>query len=148
GPYRLGGEITHAGVIDVAPPREVRGAFDEVTRAASAIEQQINQARQEANDRQQAALSEKVRLERETNSYAQTQRAMAKAEAEDFLKGLDQYRRLGKDNRYYLNALWWDEMSRLYARLRDNGRIDLLDNHLGADGLDITQVPLLPRSKK
>ena len=53
-----------------------------------------------------------------------------------------------KDNPHFLNAMWWDEMSRLYARLRDNGRIDLLDNHLGASGLDITQVPLLPRNKK
>ncbi len=47
----------------------------------------------------------------------------------------------------YLNALWWDEMSRLYGRLRTTGRIDLLDNYLSGAGLTITQVPTLPKRK-
>jgi hypothetical protein len=45
----------------------------------------------------------------------------------------------------YLNALWWDEMNRLYARMRVNGRIDLLDHRLSGDGLDITQFPPIPK---
>jgi membrane protease subunit HflK len=53
----------------------------------------------------------------------------------------------GSSGGQYLNALWWDEMSRLYARLRENGRIDVLDNYLSGEGLTITQVPNLPKRK-
>ncbi len=57
------------------------------------------------------------------------------------------YRRLSKDNPSYLNALWWDEMGKLYARMRTTGRIDLLDNRLGPGGLDITQMQPPPKKK-
>ena len=33
----------------------------------------------------------------------------------------------------------------LFGQMRKNGQIDLLDNHLGADGLDITVMPLPPK---
>ena len=52
---------------------------------------------------------------------------------------------LSRENPNHLNGIWWDEISRLYARMRAGGRIDLLDHHLGADGLDITQFPPLPK---
>ncbi len=29
-------------------------------------------------------------------------------------------------------------MSRVFLAMKERGRIDLLDNHIGADGLDIT----------
>jgi membrane protease subunit HflK len=147
-PYRLGVEITDAGVTHLSAPADVKSAFDDVTRAEIAAGQRKNEAVQKAKKGRSDAQTEKNDIERQIVSYANTQRVMAEAEAENFARRLEQYRRLGKDNPYFLNALWWDEMSRLYARLRDNGRIDLLDNHLGADGLDITQVPLLPRNKK
>jgi membrane protease subunit HflK len=146
-PYRLGVEVTDASVTYLSAPAEVKSAFDDVTRAEIAAGQRKNQANQKAAKSWSDALAEKNDIERQTAAYAKEQRVMAEAEAENFTKRLAQYRRLGKDNPYFLNAMWWDEMSRLYARLRQNGRIDLLDNHLGADGLDITQVPLLPRKK-
>jgi membrane protease subunit HflK len=146
-PYQLGVEVTHAGVTWLSPPTEVTSAFDDVTRAETVIGQMSNEARQKAGQRWQAALAEKGRIERETAAHAREQRLMAEAEASNFEKRLEQYRRVGKGSPAYLTALWWDEMSRLYARMRANGRIDLLDNRLGADGLDITQVPLLPRKR-
>jgi membrane protease subunit HflK len=146
--YRLGVEITDAGVTYLSPPAEVKSAFDDVTRAETATGQRKNRALQKKGERWQEALGEKFRTERQTDAYVKGQRVLAEAEAANFVGRLEQYRRLGKGNPAYLNALWWDEMSRLYARLRQNGRIDLLDNYLGADGLDITQVPLLPRNKK
>ena len=48
---------------------------------------------------------------------------------------------------YYLNGVWWDEMSRLYARMRASGRLDLLDHHLAGDALDITQFAPQPKKK-
>jgi hypothetical protein len=38
-------------------------------------------------------------------------------------------------------------MAALFAGMRENGRLDLLDNHLGGNGLDITVLPPLPGKK-
>ena len=80
-------------------------------------------------------------------AYVGEQSLQAQADVLNFEKRLAQYRQLTARDPNYLNALWWDEMSRLYARLRENGRIDILDNYLGPDGLDITLFPPLPRKK-
>ena len=37
-------------------------------------------------------------------------------------------------------------MAKVFAGMKDGGRIDLLDNHLGPDGLDITIMG--PQAKK
>ena len=66
-------------------------------------------------------------------------RAAARVDAEAFRKRLAQYRRLRDGNPDVLTALWWDEMGGLFARLRAAGRLDVLDSHVGADGLDVMQ---------
>jgi len=38
-------------------------------------------------------------------------------------------------------------MSSLFAKLKEQGRVDLLDKHLAGDGLDITIMPPLPGKK-
>jgi hypothetical protein len=45
-----------------------------------------------------------------------------------------------------LAALWWDELGPVFAKLRAAGRLDLLDNHIGPDGLDVMQVG--PRTER
>ena len=47
----------------------------------------------------------------------------------------------------YLNALWLDDMTRLYGRMKEAGRIDVLDHYLSKEGLTITQFPLMPKKK-
>ena len=47
----------------------------------------------------------------------------------------------------YLDALWLDDMTRLYTRMKDTGRIELLDHFLASEGLTITQFPLQPKKK-
>ena len=78
-------------------------------------------------------------------AYAEEQRLLARAEANTFARRVEQYQRLRTSNPGYLNGLWWDEMSRLYARMRETGRIDLLDQWLATDGFDILQMPLIPK---
>src|SRR5207253_4616583 len=41
-PYRLGVTIKHAGVTHLSPPTEVSAAFEEVTRAQTKIETDVN----------------------------------------------------------------------------------------------------------
>jgi hypothetical protein len=44
--------------------------------------------------------------------------------------------------------MWWDRMGDVFKRLRANGRLDLLDHHLGGDGLNLIQVPPLPSKRE
>jgi membrane protease subunit HflK len=145
--YDIGVKIEEASVSRLAPPDDVKGAFDDVSRAQTEIRTQVYNAEQTANRRVSEAQSEKFRLERLTAAYAQEQHLLAQAEADNFDKRLAQYRELRIKNPYYLAGVWWDEMGRLFARMKENGRIDLLDHHLTGDGLNITQMPLLPKKK-
>jgi membrane protease subunit HflK len=146
-PYRLGVLIQSASVTYLFPPDEVKLAFDEATRAETAMTTEEHKARQEAERRLRAAQSEKEHIGKLTDAYVLEQKALAHAEADAFEKRLDQYNLLRRDNPAFLVGLWWDEIGTLFARLKETGRIDLLDNHLGADGLDITIAPPALRKK-
>jgi len=140
-PCRLGVVIQGASVSYLFPPDEVRSAFDEVTRAQTAISTSVDQARQEASRKVRQAEAEKLRRERLARAYASEQVLLARAEADVFLKRLAEYRRLKVDNPAVLAGIWWDQMGLLLKNMKESGRIDLIDNHLAADGLDITVTP-------
>ncbi len=146
-PYELGVEVEQASIIRLYPPDEVKAAFDEVAKAQMRIRTQVNQAEQEAERRRQETQAEVYQKERRAAAYAQEQRLRAAAEATAFARQLAQYRTLAEKDPAYLNTLWQDEMTRLYARMKDAGRIDLLDHFLNREGLTITQFPLLPKKK-
>jgi membrane protease subunit HflK len=143
--YELGVEVRVASITFMAPPDEVKAAFDQVNIAQTGIRTKEHEARQHAEGRLRATQAEQTELERQADAYAQGKSALAKAEAEVFLTRLAQLQRLRKDNPDILTAIWWSEMGKRLVQLRTNGRIDLLDDHLGADGLDITQFT---RTKK
>ena len=64
---------------------------------------------------------------------------LAQAEAEGFSRRLALLAPIRKSDPYYLSAVWWDEMTRIYSAMRATERLDLLDNRLARDGLDIIQ---------
>jgi membrane protease subunit HflK len=146
-PYQLGIEVEGASVSYLFPPEEVKPAFDEVSRAQSAVSSRVHEARQEAARRLREAQAEKHRLEKMTDAYVQEQIVMARAEATAFEQRLRQYQELRKTNPRVLEGIWWDEIGKLFRQMKENGRVDLLDNHLGGDGLDITVMPPLPKKK-
>jgi membrane protease subunit HflK len=137
--YRVGVAVKVAEVTYLAPPDEVKGEFDNVTRAQTAIRTREYEARQDERRILQGARAQAYQEGQRAEAYAYERLALARAEAEAFTKRLAQYRRLRADNPDVLAAIWWDEMGKVFLRLKEAGRIDLLDNHLGADGLDITQ---------
>jgi membrane protease subunit HflK len=145
--FGVGVKIEDASIIELLAPAEVRASFGEVGKEQQRIDTRVNQATQEANRKLREAASEKLRIESETRRYAREQESQARSDAENFLKRLEQYRRLARDNPDYLNVMWTDSMTRLYARMRETGRIDVLDHYLSGEGLNITQFPLLPRKK-
>jgi len=145
--YDLGVSIEEASITRLNPPDEVKQAFDQVAQAQTAIITQLNAAHENANRKEREAEAEVYRIERLAAAYAQEQDLLARADAEGFARRLGQYRELTKTNPDYLNVLWLDEMTRLYAQMRATGRIDLLDHHLTGEGLSIVQFPPLPRKK-
>jgi modulator of FtsH protease HflK len=146
-PYALGVRIQLASVNHLYPPRQVKDAFEAVTRAQTEIQTQEFVARQEADARWSEALAYKFRLEQLAAVYATGVKNVARAEADAFGKRLEALATARKENPDYLAALWWDEVTKLYTAMRAAGRLDLLDNRLSADGLDILQSPL-PQKKK
>jgi membrane protease subunit HflK len=144
-PYELGIEIQSADIDALYPPEEVKHAFDEVTRAQSSIETRQQEARQDAARTIREAESDKYRIEQETEAYVKERVDLARAEAGRFELRLQQYERQRSAN--YLAGIWWEEIGKLFTRLRESGRLDLLDNHLGKDGLDITVSPAGPKKK-
>ena len=145
-PYHLGVSIRDASVAWLLPPRQVKESFDQVTQAQTEIRTRLYSAEQEAEKAVKTAEADKYRLEQLAAAYANEQVLLARAEADSFERRLKQYQEMKRDNPDALTAIWWDEMGQLYAKLREGGRVDLLDHHLGPDGLDITI--LTPPKKK
>ncbi|MFO0811146.1 MAG: SPFH domain-containing protein [Gemmataceae bacterium] len=140
-PYRLGIDVRAAGVTELAPPDEVRGAFDAVTRAQASIRTREQEAEQEAERLHRSARATKYALEQQASASAHAAVEAAKADADAFRLRLEQHRRTNA-----LAALWWAELGPLFARMQAAGRVQLLDERLGADGLDIMQK--VPEPKK
>ena len=129
-PYRLGVQVQAAAVASLLPPEEVRAAFESVTRAQTAIRTEEHKARQTADQVRRDAEARRYATEQTTAAYANEKVSLAKTEAEAFAKRREQYHRLREKNPAMLAAIWWDEMAKVFERLNQAGRIDLLDNHL------------------
>jgi membrane protease subunit HflK len=145
-PLNLGILVQRVSVTHLAAPEAVREAFEEVNRAQAAIRTRENEAERDAGRRMRDAEATAFRAQQLAAAYRTERLAAASAEAEAFQKRLDQYRTLKKTNPDVLTAIWWDEMGKLMLGMKSRGRIDLLDSHLGPDGLDITTF-LPPRKK-
>jgi membrane protease subunit HflK len=143
--YRLGVEVLDASVALVAPPDEVKAAFDDVAREQTRIATKVNNAEQQAESDWRAALSEKYRTEQTTAAYVEAQKLMAQRDAGRFLDRLRAYEAGRRDNPLYLRQIWDEERGKLFAKMKDNRQIGLLDDHLGPDGLDITVIPPVPK---
>ncbi|HTU16767.1 MAG TPA: protease modulator HflK [Gemmataceae bacterium] len=140
-PYRLGVQILDARVALIAPPNDVKPDFDSVALAQTRNTTLRNTAEQNVARELRMAEAEQYRLEQETAAYVHARKLLAQQEADRFLKRLRQYEIGRKDNPYYLRQIWEEERSKLFARLKENGQIDLLDHHLGANGLDLFTAP-------
>ena len=146
-PYDLGVEIEHASIIKLDPPDQVKADFGRIAQAQTAISTKINQAQEEERRRKDTASAEIVAIAGRAKSYAKEQAIGSLSDAENFLKRLEQYQKFKQANADYLDALWLDDMTRLYTRMKDAGRIELLDHFLASEGLTITQFPLQPKKK-
>jgi membrane protease subunit HflK len=144
--YDLGIEIETVNVPTLEPPKAVKDAFDSVAQAEKAMTSKRDQAETRANLLRDQASAEIKKISRFAHAYEKTEVTTARTDADNFVKRLAQYRELSQKNPNYLNAVWLDEMTRLYQIMRENGRVELLDHFLTEGGLTITEFPL-PRKK-
>ncbi|HVS35616.1 MAG TPA: SPFH domain-containing protein, partial [Gemmataceae bacterium] len=143
--YGLGVEVVDAPVALIAPPDEVKPAFDDVAREQTRIETKVNNAQQEAESQQQAALSDQYRIEQETAAYTSGRMKLAQSDAANFLDRMHKYHEGLRDNPDYLRQIWDEARGKLLANLKENGQIGLLDEHVGPDGLDFNRMAPLPK---
>jgi membrane protease subunit HflK len=147
-PYQLGIQLRdEASIAYLYPPKDVRAAFDRVTEAQTKISTMRNEAEQVAQKTIAEAKSERFKTEQLAQAYAREKTLLAEADAASFEKRRQQYHLLRRDNPAFLNGLWWEQIGTILGQLKDKGKIDLLDNHIGADGVDIMQFPPLPKKK-
>lgn len=144
--HRLGVVVQRVSVDHLAPPAEVRDAFERVNQAQTAIRTREYQAQQEAAQRVREAEAVKFKAEQQAEAYRRERVSLARADAEAFRRRLEQYHRLRETNPDILAGIWWDEMGKTLLGMKGRGRIDVLDQHLGKDGLDVTQF--LPPKKR
>ncbi len=144
-PYGLGVDVLDAPVALIAPPDEVKSAFDDVAREQTRIATNVNIAEQEAESQWRQALSYQYGIEQETAAYTSNSRLLARREAESFLNRLHKYQEARRDNPDYLRQIWQEERGKLFAKLKENGQLGLLDEHIGPDGLDVDVLTPTPK---
>jgi membrane protease subunit HflK len=143
--YGLGVQVLDARVALLAPPEGVKHAFDNVASEQANVAALLNQAEQDTESKLRVAQADKFRTEQETAAYVDRQTLLAKREAERFTERLKQYEAGRQRNPAYLRQIWEEERGKVFAKLKENGQLGLLDHHLGPDGLDMTIAPALPK---
>ena len=129
----------------IAPPDEVKPAFDSVALAQTRNTTMRNQAEQQVASDLRRAEAEVYSIEQDTAAFVHSRTLLAHKDAEGFLRRLHEYEIGRQNNPYYLRQIWQEERGKLFARLKQNGQIDLLDHHLGANGLDLITSPPSPK---
>ena len=136
---KLGVRVQRVGVA-LAPPDEVRAAFEQVSQAQTGIRTKEYQARQEADQRVRQAESLRYKFEQDAEVFKDGQLRQARADATDFNAQLSAYRELKKSNPEALTVLWWNEMNKTLLSMKARGsRVEPLDAYLGPSGLDVSQ---------
>jgi membrane protease subunit HflK len=145
--YQLGVEIKDARLLRLDPPPAVKDAFDEVYQAETQIKTLEYQAKGYATRIENEAKSNADDVRQKADGFHYQKIKQAERQAESFEKWVVLAKKMKAQDPYYLNAVWWDQVTELYALLKANGQIDLLDHRLGAGGLDLTIVPNLTPKK-
>lgn len=138
-PHRLGVVVQRVSVEHLAAPDEVKDSFDAVNQAQTGIRTRVNQAEQDAQRRTSEANSLSQRLLSEAKAYATERETLAKADADAFTKRLTSYQTLRQSNPDILAAIWREEVGKILAGVKEKGRIEVLDDVLGPNGLELNQ---------
>ncbi|MCE9567959.1 MAG: hypothetical protein K8U57_38655 [Planctomycetes bacterium] len=144
--YRLGVRLQRVSVGYLAPPEEVRAAFEAVTQAQTGIRTREFQALQEKEQRERQSDALRYKLSQEAEEFRDSQLRQAQAEASAFRDELAAYREVSKTNPDSLAFVWWAEMSKAMESLEARGgKVRPLDQHLQNGELNLTEFVPIPK---
>jgi modulator of FtsH protease HflK len=138
--HRTGIRLQQVSVVWVAPPEEVRTAFEEVNNAQNARRTKEEKALEKKEQRLQTARGTKYQFEQAAKAAVVEKLAEARAEAETFENRRRTWESLRRENPDLLRTIWWEEIGQMLSGMKGRGRVDVLDAWLGADGIDIMQA--------
>lgn len=138
-PHRLGVVVQRVSVEHLAAPDEVKDSFDAVNQAQTGIRTRVNQAEQDAQRRVSEADALRQKLHADSKAYATERETLARADASTFTARLKTYQTLRQSNPDILPAIWREEVGKILAGVKERGRIEVLDDVLGPNGLELNQ---------
>jgi len=106
--------VASVELTEVAPPRKVQKAFDDVVNAQLESQKLINEAESYRNSQVPKAKGQASRLRQEAQAYRQKQVAHAEGEADRFAAQLDEYHKARRISR---QRLYLDFVERVYPEL-------------------------------
>jgi membrane protease subunit HflK len=128
--YRLGVEVLDARVVLIAPPDEVRWAFDKVAQEQTGIRTKLNKAEQEREAKRETARADAHRTEQRAVSDAERKVGLAQANASRFTERLSVLLEAMRKNPDYLRLVWAEERARLLQMLQETGQMGVIDELL------------------
>ena len=131
--YKAGISINTVSIEDVAPPREVSSAFDEVQRAEQDEDKMIEQANQYANKVRGQANGEAAKIREEAAAYKNQIVQEALGESQRFLSVYEEYRKVPEITR---KRVYIETMEKVLS----NSRKIIMDTDKATNGV----LPLLP----
>ena len=131
--YKAGISINTVSIEDVAPPREVSSAFDEVQRAEQDEDKMIEQANQYANKVRGQANGEAAKIREEAAAYKNQIVQEALGESQRFLSVYEEYRKVPEITR---KRVYIETMEKVLS----NSRKIIMDTDKAGNGV----LPLLP----
>jgi membrane protease subunit HflK len=145
GPFEaeLGIRILEITGARVGPPKEVQSSFDLVSRSEANRQTLVTKAQQDNQTALQQARSEAYRQKSSAQADAFASREMAKKDVERFELRLGALRE-NPDRASHFRRIWEEETSRILTRLKDQGRIGLLDGDLLGEAAELQLAPLIP----
>lgn len=145
-PHQLGVVIQRVSVADLSAPAEVQDAFQQVNQSQTNIRTRRNQAEQEAQRLRNEAESTKVRLLSEAAAYQDEREKAARSEVAAFTARVEQYHKMRATNPDILSAIWREEIGKVLSGVKARGRIEVLDDRLGPNGIELNHF--LPTNRK
>jgi membrane protease subunit HflK len=128
--YRLGIEVLDARVVLIAPPDEVKRAFDDVARAQAGIRTQMNKADRDREVKLESARADAHRTETRAVRDAERTVGLAQGNAERFNDRLSGLLDAIRKNPNYLRTVWAEERSRILQALQESGQMGVIDELL------------------
>ncbi len=139
----LGIRILEMTGTTINPPKEVQSSFDLVARSEANRQTLVTKAQQDSQTNVLVAQSDAYRLKATAEADGFALREGAKKDVERFRLRMSALLE-NPDRPSHFRRIWEEETSRMFTKLKDQGRIGLLDGGLLGEAPDFYLAPFSP----